>query len=118
MISASDPKQPVTDQRETTMYRPRISVNFNEMVRSNLVLLSKTDEVTDSSGAQVGLSDGLPVYVYEYSDYGDGEEELLVADGVAEPNDPATNGEWTAAAKWCCRIDERGIRALRSSPRR
>lgn len=98
------------------MYRPRISVNFNEMVESNLVLLSKTDEVTDSSGAAIQLADGLPVYVYEYSDYGNGEEELLVADGVAVTNDPALNGDWTATAKWCCRIDERGIRTLRTDP--
>ena len=50
------------------MYRPRIDVNFNELVSPRLILLSKTDEVVDSSGAKVTLSEGMPVYVYEYSD--------------------------------------------------
>lgn len=97
------------------LYRPRIRVDFNEMAAQDLVLLSKTDNALDSSGKEIVLSEGLPVYIYEYNNCSDGEEELLVADGVAEANDPVRNGAWTAKAKWCCRIGSLGIRVLSST---
>ncbi|MEW6762699.1 MAG: hypothetical protein AB1437_17905 [Pseudomonadota bacterium] len=92
------------------MDKARIRVDFNELVGPDLVLLSKTDVVLDSSGAEVLLVEGMPVSIYEYNDYGDGTPEYLLADGIAELNDYSINGEWTRAAKWCCRIDGCGIR--------
>jgi len=47
------------------MDRPRIYVDFNELLEPDLVLLSKTDVRADSSGAEVALVEGLRVYVYE-----------------------------------------------------
>lgn len=90
------------------MDRPRIAVDFNEMPDRNLVLLSKFDTCTDSSGEQIALHPGLRVFVFMEDLDADGRPDHLVADGVAERN-TETSG-WTAAAKWCCRIDEQGVR--------
>lgn len=92
------------------MDRPRIRVDFNELVQNDLVLLSKFDKVKDSEGGEVQLSEGVEVFVYEFNNYDNGETEWLLADGVAELNDPNVNGQWSKAAKWCCRIDKKGIR--------
>lgn len=91
------------------MDKARIQVDFNELVQSDVVLLSKTDLVFDSAGNEVLLTAGLPVSVYEYNKYADGTQEYLLADGFAELNDTAVNGEWSKAAKWCCRINSLGI---------
>lgn len=93
-----------------TMDKARIRVDFNELVQSDLVLLSQGDLIVDSSGTEILLTEGLPVFVYEYNNYADGEQEYLLADGLVELNDTAVNGLWSKAAKWCCRIDSLGIR--------
>jgi hypothetical protein len=86
----------------------RISVDFNEMVEPDLVLLSKTDTRTDSSGATIVLSEGLPVRLYDEELGADGQPDNLLADGVVERN--KNDLSWTSPAKWCCRIDGNGIR--------
>ena len=91
------------------MDKPRIRVDFNELVQVDVVLLSQTDEVMDSEGGSFLLREGLEVSVYEFNHYDDGIKEYLLADGVAELNDLSVNGEWSKAAKWCCRINENGI---------
>jgi hypothetical protein len=91
------------------MDRARIYVDFNEMVESDLVLLSKIDVKADSNGNEVTLAEGLFVHIYmDDTDASDNKDNLL-ADGIVELNDPNKNGQWTSAAKWCCRIDSRGI---------
>ncbi|MFM9926239.1 hypothetical protein VLK31_24845 [Variovorax sp. H27-G14] len=90
------------------MTRPRISVDFNEMVEPDLVLLSKTDSRADASGKYVLLHEGLAVNIYEM-DVGEyGQPATMVADGVVELN--KSDASWASAAKWCCRIDGCGIR--------
>lgn len=91
------------------MDRSRIEVDFNEMIEADLVLLSKTNLVKDSEGTIINLVEGARVYLYEFNAYEDGEKEYLFAEGIAELNDPVRNGEWTKTAKWCCRINEKGI---------
>jgi hypothetical protein len=91
------------------MDRPRIKVDFNEMVEEDLVLLSKTDTVFDSEGNKITLVEGKKVYLYEYNEYDKNEKEYLLAEGVAELNKPDINGVWSKAAKWCCRINENGV---------
>lgn len=44
--------------------RPRIYVDFNEMLDTDLVLLAQNDTKADSSGSDVQLSVGMPVHVY------------------------------------------------------
>ena len=97
------------------MDRPRILVDFNELVQKDLVLLSQTDKVKDSDGIEILLAEGVEVFVYEFNHYESGEKEYLLADGVAEPNDPKVNGQWSKAAKWCCRIDKNGIKVVLSN---
>jgi len=92
------------------MDRPRIPVDFNELVEKDLVLLCKSDKAQDSEGNEVQLSEGVEVFVYEFNHYDNNEKEWLLADGIAELNDPNINGQWSKAAKWCCRIDKKGIR--------
>jgi hypothetical protein len=87
----------------------RIFVDFNEMVESDLVLLSKTDVKINSDGTSITLFSGMPVYIYMDDTDISGKKDNLLADGVVELNNPSVNGEWTRAAKWCCRINNRGI---------
>lgn len=93
-----------------SMDKPRVRVDFNELVQFDVVLLSQTDLVVDSAGVEILLTEGLPVFVYKYNDYADGTEEYLLADGFSELNDTAVSGKGSKAAKWCCRINEHGIR--------
>ncbi len=105
-------------QRMPPMDRPRLYVDFNEMVERDLVLLSQTDERMDSAGNPIRLVEGLAVHVYMDDPDEHGNPGALIADGVVEPS-PGVG--WTAAAKWCCRIDSEGIRDLlldRSEPAR
>jgi ABC-type Fe3+-hydroxamate transport system substrate-binding protein len=85
---------------------PRIRVDFNELVGPDLVLLAKSDVVKSEDGSELLLQPGLPVIAFEYNGYADGAAEYLYAQGRAEKNDPAVNGEWTRNAKWCCRFKD------------
>jgi len=86
---------------------PRILVDFDELVEPDLVLLSQTDSKDDSDGNPVSLHAGLRVKIYEPDFGADGQPDCLVAEGSVELNTGAVS--WTKAAKWCCRIDGRGI---------
>ncbi len=88
-----------------SMDKPRIKVDFNELMEPNLVLISQADERTDSKGNIIKLFSGAFVYLYEYNKYDDGEEEYLFAEGVVELNDKLMNKH----AKWSCRINDKGI---------
>lgn len=87
------------------MDKPRIRVDFNELLEKDLVLLSKTDEVEDSAGQNITLQIGKPVSIYEYNHYEGGEKEYLFAEGIAVLNTVQQN----PIAKWCCRINKLGI---------
>lgn len=87
------------------MDKPRIRVDFNELIEEDLILLSKTDQREDSDGNVIDLSSGLEVSIYEYNHYDDGTKEYLLADGVVELN---SSGK-SPIAKWCCRISGNGI---------
>ena len=88
-----------------SMDKPRIKVDFNELMEPDLVLISQTDERTDSEGHIIKLFSGAFVYLYEYNKYDDGEEEYLLAEGIVELNDKLMNKH----AKWSCRINDKGI---------
>jgi hypothetical protein len=90
------------------MKEPRIPVDFNEMLESDLVLLSQTDTRVDSSGATVVLSEGLSVLIYDDDTGADGQPNYLIASGTVEKN--TSDASWGQVAKWCCRIDSQGIR--------
>tara|TARA_B100000767_G_C19557389_1_gene447583 strand:+ start:468 stop:746 length:279 start_codon:yes stop_codon:yes gene_type:complete len=87
------------------MDKPRIKVDFNELMEPDLVLIAQTDERTNSEGNKIKIFSGAFVYLYEYNKYDDGEEEYFFAEGVVELNDKLMNKH----AKWSCRINEKGI---------
>jgi len=91
------------------MGKPKIRVDFNELVKKDLLLLSDLDKVQDSEGNEIELAEGLAISVYEFNHYDNGEKEYILAEGIAERNDPEKNGRWSMNAKWCCRINGNGI---------
>lgn len=89
------------------MNQPRIEVDFNEMLESNLVLLSAEDTKRDANGEVLSLYEGLNLVVYMNDVGNDGKPDNLIARGIVERN--YTSG-WAKHVKWCCRIDADGIR--------
>lgn len=89
------------------MAKPIFSVDFNELLEPTLVLLSKEDTKVDSLGSEISLREGLEISVYDDDTNDQGKPDNLVASGVVERN--RTTG-WGSHVKWCCRIDNMGIR--------
>lgn len=88
------------------MDRPRIYVDFNEMIAEDLVLLSQEDTKQDSDGNIVLLYEGKTIDIF-MDDINDlGEKDNLIASGTVEAN---TTGLFPVC-KWNCRIDANGIR--------
>lgn len=90
------------------MSRPMFLVDFNEMVDANTVLLSVGDTKVDTLGIVVQLHEGLPISVYMDDLDDSGNVDNLLANGVVVKN---KESGWSAHVKWCCRIDEDGIRS-------
>jgi hypothetical protein len=88
--------------------RPLLYVDFNEMVESDLVLLSQADTKLDVNGKEVALREGLLVDVYTDDVDEHGNPDNLVASGVVERNQAT---DWSAHVKWLCRVDHRGIKS-------
>lgn len=86
------------------MKESRIYVDFNEMIEDNLVLLSKTDIKLDSEGKEVVLEEGMFIKIY----CDDTDEDVMIAEGIVELNKYREIYSWTAAAKWNCRINNKG----------
>lgn len=84
---------------------PRFSVDFNELLERDLIMLSQTDLRKDTNGSSVLLVEGLPIEVQEDNLYDDGTREVLFARGVVEAN---STGTWSYV-KWCCRFDSEGV---------
>jgi hypothetical protein len=89
------------------MKKPMLYVDFNELLAPDLVLLSAADTKIDVQGREVSLRDGLEVIVYMDDTNASGDVDNLLATGVVERN---RSSGWGAHVKWCCRIDENGIR--------
>ncbi len=89
------------------MDRPRIYVDFNEMLEDDLVLLSKYDHKVDSTGNIISFYEGMSISIYTDDVDDNGKIDNLIADGVVELN---IDKGWSAHVKWCCRINELGIK--------
>ena len=90
------------------MDKPKIRVDFNELA-GNIVLLSQSDTKTDSDGNLVTLHEGMWVTVYD-EDEEDGQPDNLIAEGIVVPNPLVKEHPAWAHVKWCCRIDQNGIK--------
>jgi hypothetical protein len=82
-------------------------VDFNEMLEPDLVLLSKEDNKIDVDQKLVLLKEGMKLTVIMDDIDENGNIDNLIATGVVEKN--STKG-WGEHVKWCCRIDNNGIR--------
>jgi len=89
------------------MNRSQFYVDFNEMPEPDLVLLSKSDIKLDSQGNAVSLEEGMSIDVFMDDLDAAGNVDNLIAAGVVELN---RSDDWSRHVKWCCRIDEKGIR--------
>ena len=98
----------VAGQKRTFEMTSRFSVDFNELIEHDLVMLSQTDDRADVTGISVALVQGLQVEIQEENLYNDGLHEILFARGIVEAN---TTGTWSHV-KWLCRIDSAGITNL------
>ena len=97
----------VKDLWEKTDTRLLFSVDFNELMAHDLVLFSQKDERENVCGEPIPLYEGLKVDIY--TDDGDdkGNRDDLVASGYVTANKTG----YYPYVKWCCQIDEKGIRS-------
>lgn len=86
------------------MNEPRLYVDFNELIEDNLVLLSQSDYKTDTMGNAIQLYEGRTVFIYMHDTDEDDNPDSLLAEGIVVLNHLPNH-----IAKWCCRINERGI---------
>lgn len=91
------------------MKRPIFHIDFNHMIEPDLVILSSKDGTLDASGATVLLTEGLQVTVCMDDLDENGKIDNLIANGTVEKS-LASASDWSSWAKWCCRIDDDGIR--------
>lgn len=103
------------------MDKARIYIDFNEMVTDDIVLLSKDDVEVDSQGNIVTFYEEMPVSIYSDDASLTGEQDHLLAEGVAMKYDLSNYPNWRHV-KWCVRIDwnslmhESDIKFLRVLP--
>ena len=85
------------------MDKARVYVDFNELVKDNIVLLSRDDWKTDSNGERVRLEEGMPISLYSDS----AKDIYLLAEGTVIKYDLSNLGSWKHV-KWCCRFEING----------
>jgi hypothetical protein len=101
-------KEIINGDKWKIMDKPRIYVDFNEMLDGNIVLLSVKDLKMDSEGNIIKFHEGLPVYIYS-DDFDENlNEDNLIANGFAIKYDLSKDKHWSHV-KWCCKIDNIGI---------
>ena len=81
--------------------RPRIEVDFNDLVAADLVLIAADDYRVDSGGQRIEMREGLRVYLYCEDVNDDDQPSFLLASGTVERNQAT---DWSAKGKWRCRI--------------
>lgn len=86
------------------MDKPRVYIDFNEMVTDDIVLLSKEDTKVDSEGNIVVFYDKMPVLLYSDDASDNGETDNLLAEGIAIKYDLKGYPGWEHV-KWCARVD-------------
>ena len=84
-------------------------VDFNEVFHNQngdvVVLLSQTHEKQDKNGHWISFYEGMPVNLFEPNEE-DGHPDNLIAHGVVT----TCTAVHMPHVKWCCKLDEHGIR--------
>ena len=101
-------KEIINGNKWKMMDKPRIYVDFNEMLDGNIVLLSVNDSKMDSEGNVIQFYEGLPVYIYSDDIDENGNEDNIIANGFAVKYDLSKDKHWSHV-KWRCQIDNDGI---------
>jgi hypothetical protein len=89
------------------MPTPSFRIDFNERLAPDLVLLSKGDLREAADGEMVNLIEGMSVLVWDEDFDERGERDDLFANGIVVRN---TSSGLSQRVKWCCQIDENGVR--------
>lgn len=84
--------------------RPRLTVDFNEMVQQDVFLLAREDRRLDSSGAVIQFHPGLRVFVYVEDSDDHGRPGYLIATGLVERHE----GTFKPRVRWRVCVDEWG----------
>ena len=82
-------------------------VDFNEMIRPDVVLFSQNNTKNNIAGLPVKIVEGMLVLLYEDDIEENGIVDNLDASGKIIRND---SRGWGSHVKWCCKIDDKGIR--------
>ena len=95
------------------MIKPKIEVNFNEIIDDFHILLSKSNTITDCEGNRIILQEGLEIDIFETDfDEHNKRDDIIASGSVTKCNNPLYK-----RVKWCCKIDEKGIRHISSDCR-
>ncbi|EKY06701.1 hypothetical protein HMPREF9075_02270 [Capnocytophaga sp. oral taxon 332 str. F0381] len=88
--------------------RPKIEVNFNEIIDDFKILLSQSDMVIDSKGNKVLLKEGLEIDIFE-PDYDEqnNRDDIIASGYVTKCTNPLYKH-----VKWCCKIDKNEIKHI------
>lgn len=88
--------------------KPKIEVNFNEIIDDFKILLSQSDMIIDSEGNEILLKEGLEIDIFE-PDYDEqnNRDDIVASGFVTECISPLYK-----QVKWCCKIDKKGIKHI------
>ena len=87
--------------------KPKIEVNFNEIIDDFKILLSQSDMIIDSEGNEILLKEGLEIDIFE-PDYDEqnNRDDIVASGFVTECVNPLYK-----QVKWCCKIDKKEIKS-------
>ena len=88
--------------------KPKIEVNFNEIIDDFKILLSQSDMIIDSEGNEILLKECLEIDIFE-PDYDEqnNRDDIVASGFVTECVNPLYK-----QVKWCCKIDKKGIKHI------
>lgn len=88
--------------------KPKIEVNFNEIIDDFKILLSQSDMIIDSEGNEILLKEGLEIDIFE-PDYDEqnNRDDIVASGFVTEYVNPLYK-----QVKWCCKNDKKGIKHI------
>ena len=86
--------------------RPKFSVDFNEFISNDNILLSKEDKKMDVDGNLILLKEGLEIDIFEI-DYDDeiNRDDIFASGYIVNCQHLNEQG-----VKWCCHINNNGIK--------
>ena len=90
--------------------KPIVYVDFNELLDTNLVMLSQGDSRNDYRGNPVSFYEGLEIIGYQEDEDMDGTRDDLLIEGICTAN---TTG-YAPHVKWVLKGNDKGIFHVRS----